>query len=456
MYGLERVEEARTVAEKARRYAEAVAAAHPDGPCLLGGWSFGGFVAQETARQLTAAGRDVRLVVLLDSVRPLPRPGARRPSGSAPHFTGFARHVADTYGVDWPCRTTSWSATDDDGERIDTRAAGPAGGGRRAAGRPGAPAGLLPGPADRRGPPAGPPRRAGGAVPGHRARPAHRARPGVRAGRRGARLGRGVPAPDRRPGRGSPSVAARPAARRRDRRPSAASSSPAETRRTRSEESRHARPHRPYRPHRPHDRSPDRPGAPSPEDGRHGGRPPPLLRRRATGTAGRQPTPPPPARRRRAPGSGPAPSTSPPLRRAGPQRAGPADPALRFDARPGRTYPVLYLLHGAHDDYTSWTRETDIEAFTEGRDLIVAMPDAGPTGIPTAWRSGPGLRDVPGRRGPGAARPRLPGLRRPGRRRGLHRRLRGDGARGTAPADGSRRRPRTAASSTPRRPGCRP
>ncbi|MFI0822655.1 alpha/beta hydrolase [Streptomyces sp. NPDC021098] len=60
-----------------------------------------------------------------------------------------------------------------------------------------------------------------------------------------------------------------------------------------------------------------------------------------------------------------------------------------FDSRPDRTYPVLYLLHGAHDDYTSWTRETGIEAFTEGRDLIVAMPDAGPTGIPTAWRSGP-------------------------------------------------------------------
>ncbi|MFI6038549.1 alpha/beta hydrolase [Streptomyces sp. NPDC051315] len=60
-----------------------------------------------------------------------------------------------------------------------------------------------------------------------------------------------------------------------------------------------------------------------------------------------------------------------------------------FDARPARTYPVLYLLHGAHDDYTSWTRETDIEAFTEGRDLIVAMPDAGPTGIPSAWRAGP-------------------------------------------------------------------
>ena len=60
-----------------------------------------------------------------------------------------------------------------------------------------------------------------------------------------------------------------------------------------------------------------------------------------------------------------------------------------FDTQPNRTHPVLYLLHGAHDDYTSWTRETDIEAFTQGRDLIVAMPDAGPTGIPTAWRDGP-------------------------------------------------------------------
>ncbi|MET9818435.1 MULTISPECIES: alpha/beta hydrolase family protein [unclassified Streptomyces] len=60
-----------------------------------------------------------------------------------------------------------------------------------------------------------------------------------------------------------------------------------------------------------------------------------------------------------------------------------------FAARPEKKYPVLYLLHGAHDDYTSWTRETDIEAFTEGRDLIVAMPDAGPTGIPSVWRGGP-------------------------------------------------------------------
>ncbi|MER6960899.1 alpha/beta hydrolase family protein [Streptomyces sp. NPDC000618] len=71
-----------------------------------------------------------------------------------------------------------------------------------------------------------------------------------------------------------------------------------------------------------------------------------------------------------------------------------------YAARPDRTWPVLHLLHGAHDDYNSWTRETDIEAFTAGRDLIVAMPDAGPTGIPTRWKSGPDyetfqLQEVP-------------------------------------------------------------
>jgi S-formylglutathione hydrolase FrmB len=49
---------------------------------------------------------------------------------------------------------------------------------------------------------------------------------------------------------------------------------------------------------------------------------------------------------------------------------------------------VLYLLQGAHDDYTAWTRETTIEPFTADKDLIVAMPSAGPTGIPTRWLNG--------------------------------------------------------------------
>lgn len=53
-----------------------------------------------------------------------------------------------------------------------------------------------------------------------------------------------------------------------------------------------------------------------------------------------------------------------------------------------RTWPVLYLLQGAHDDYTSWTRETDIESFTSDKGVIVVMPSAGPVGISTSWFHG--------------------------------------------------------------------
>jgi S-formylglutathione hydrolase FrmB len=52
----------------------------------------------------------------------------------------------------------------------------------------------------------------------------------------------------------------------------------------------------------------------------------------------------------------------------------------------GRTrYPVLYLLHGAIDDYKSWTDKGDAEAITKGLPLIVVMPDAGQFGNYTNW-----------------------------------------------------------------------
>ncbi|WP_406442254.1 acyltransferase domain-containing protein [Streptomyces sp. NBC_00631] len=119
VYGLERLEDALTVPERARRHAEAITAAHPDGPCVLGGWSFGGFLAQETARQLTAAGREVELVVLIDSVRPLLPPGSTPADRVRAHLTGFARHIADTYGVRLDLPYDDLVATADDGERID-------------------------------------------------------------------------------------------------------------------------------------------------------------------------------------------------------------------------------------------------------------------------------------------------------------------------------------------------
>ncbi|MFL6292353.1 MAG: condensation domain-containing protein [Thermoanaerobaculia bacterium] len=49
---------------------DAVPAAAPGGPLVVGGWSFGGVVAFEMARQLRARGREIPLVVLLDSYAP--------------------------------------------------------------------------------------------------------------------------------------------------------------------------------------------------------------------------------------------------------------------------------------------------------------------------------------------------------------------------------------------------
>jgi thioesterase domain-containing protein len=54
----------------ASRYLDAVRAAFPGGPYVLGGWSAGGVIAYEMARRLRDAGEDVPLVVLLDTHAP--------------------------------------------------------------------------------------------------------------------------------------------------------------------------------------------------------------------------------------------------------------------------------------------------------------------------------------------------------------------------------------------------
>jgi S-formylglutathione hydrolase FrmB len=46
------------------------------------------------------------------------------------------------------------------------------------------------------------------------------------------------------------------------------------------------------------------------------------------------------------------------------------------DGRPG-PFPVFYLLHGLTDDHTIWGRRSNIECYSEGLPLIVAMPETG-------------------------------------------------------------------------------
>ena len=56
-----------------------------------------------------------------------------------------------------------------------------------------------------------------------------------------------------------------------------------------------------------------------------------------------------------------------------------------WSPRSARTYPTLYLLQGASDDYTSWTRETDVAALASKAQVIVVMPDGGRAGFYTNW-----------------------------------------------------------------------
>jgi amino acid adenylation domain-containing protein len=56
--------------EMAAAYIEEMRGVQPRGPYLLGGWSFGAFLALEVARQLVARGEEVALLAILDSEAP--------------------------------------------------------------------------------------------------------------------------------------------------------------------------------------------------------------------------------------------------------------------------------------------------------------------------------------------------------------------------------------------------
>ncbi len=61
---------AESVEEMAAEYVKAIRSVQPAGPYRLGGWSMGGVIAYELARQLRAAGEQVALLALIDSYVP--------------------------------------------------------------------------------------------------------------------------------------------------------------------------------------------------------------------------------------------------------------------------------------------------------------------------------------------------------------------------------------------------
>jgi thioesterase domain-containing protein len=66
-----------TLEQMARAYLPHVLAAQPEGPLTFGGYSIGGLLAWELARQATESGREVTRVILVDSVSLNARPSMR-------------------------------------------------------------------------------------------------------------------------------------------------------------------------------------------------------------------------------------------------------------------------------------------------------------------------------------------------------------------------------------------
>ncbi len=81
----------------AARYLAELGAQPGEWPSVVGGWSMGGVIAFEIARQIVAAGGAAPLVVLIDSAVPLPREG-ERPTDGRESLLAFAADLARTAG----------------------------------------------------------------------------------------------------------------------------------------------------------------------------------------------------------------------------------------------------------------------------------------------------------------------------------------------------------------------
>ncbi|MCA1566084.1 MAG: amino acid adenylation domain-containing protein [Acidobacteria bacterium] len=79
------------IEEMAAAYVEAITTLQPEGPYLLGGWSMGGVVAFEMARQLEAQGRTVALLALLDTR--VPHPGGYDEADELSLIASFAQDL---------------------------------------------------------------------------------------------------------------------------------------------------------------------------------------------------------------------------------------------------------------------------------------------------------------------------------------------------------------------------
>ncbi len=113
MYGLERVEG--PISVRAAEYVPLIRAIQPEGPYVFVGWSLGGILAYEVARQMEEQGIEVAYVGLLDTVMP----GTEIPDTRAEVRKRWERYAAfakKTYDVDYPIPYDKLVEADDEGQ----------------------------------------------------------------------------------------------------------------------------------------------------------------------------------------------------------------------------------------------------------------------------------------------------------------------------------------------------
>jgi amino acid adenylation domain-containing protein len=87
----------KSIEEMAASYIRELEAVQPQGPYLLGGWSFGGVVAFEMAQQLAAKGQKVNALVLIDCAAPQPG-GHQAEFEESARMAHFAAVLAGQFG----------------------------------------------------------------------------------------------------------------------------------------------------------------------------------------------------------------------------------------------------------------------------------------------------------------------------------------------------------------------
>lgn len=113
MYGLERVEG--PIAVRAAEYVPLIKAIQPEGPYVFVGWSLGGILAYEVARQMEEEGIEVAYVGLLDTVMageeiPETKDEVRK------RWERYAAFAKKAYNVDYPIPYDKLVDADDEGQ----------------------------------------------------------------------------------------------------------------------------------------------------------------------------------------------------------------------------------------------------------------------------------------------------------------------------------------------------